>query len=361
MDSSTKPPLFQPDFASYERYYSQRLLPGAAQLSYAGMGVIGLFLLADLWHMGLGTRFAGMALASAVGCGLIGWMAYAMQHPGYEAHRIHWVLWLGNLAMVVMMAGNIMALGRLSYLPMILMYFMLGVLLIAPLVSPLAFMWPHLASVLLAGGVLWLDGYQPSHWLQLLLFSVPAMAFMLLILSVQRRTALQSYQIARQNWLYATTDPLSQLQNRRTWYEAAEAALARAQQQAQPLALLMLDIDHFKAINDQWGHVAGDRVIEQVGRTLQAHCPAGALAGRLGGEEFAVLLPDTQQADALLTAEALRASLAAQQVIEHGQLVRITTSIGVASLSTGSLDELVREADRLLYQAKAAGRNRVAG
>lgn len=361
MDSSTNPPLLQPDFASYEGYYSQRLLPGAAQLSHAGMGVIGLFLLADLWRMGLGTRFAGMALASALGCGLIVWMARTMQHPGYESRRIHWVLWLGNMAMVVMMAGNIVVLGRLSYLPMILMYFMMGVLLIAPLVSPLAFMWPHLASVLLAGATLWLAGYQLSHWLQLLLFSMPAMAFMLIILSVQRRTALQSYQIARQNWLYATTDPLSQLQNRRTWYEAADVALKRAQQQVQPLALLMLDIDHFKTINDQWGHVAGDRVIEQVGRTLQAHCPAGALAGRLGGEEFAVLLPDTRHDDALLTAEALRASLAAQQVIEHGQLVRITASIGVASLTAGSLDELVREADRLLYQAKAAGRNRVAG
>ncbi|MBP7581832.1 MAG: diguanylate cyclase [Vogesella sp.] len=356
-----KPSLLQPEFASYERYYSQRLLPGAALLSYAGMGVIVLFLLADLWHLGLGSGFAGMALASALSCGLIGWMAQTMQHPAYETHRIHWVLWLGNLAMVVMMAGNILVLGRLSYLPMIVMYFMLGVLLIAPLVAPLAFLLPHLASVLLAGGVMWLKGYQLTHWLQLLLFSMPAMVFMLMILSVQRRTAMQSYQIARQNWLYATTDPLSQLQNRRTWYEAAEAALADGVAQARPLALLMLDIDHFKTINDQWGHVAGDKVIEQVGRTLQAHCPPGTLAGRLGGEEFAVLLPDTPHADALLTAEALRASLAAQQVAEQDQLLRITVSIGLSSLQTDSLDELVREADRRLYQAKADGRNRVVG
>lgn len=356
-----KPSLLQQAFASYERYYSQRLLPGAALLSYAGMGVIVLFLLADLWHLGLGPGFAGMALASVLSCGLIGWMAHSMQHPSYETHRIHWVLWLGNLAMVVMMAGNILVLGRLSYLPMIVMYFMLGVLLIAPLVAPLSFLLPHLVSVLLAGGVMWLKGYQLAHWLQLLLFSMPAMAFMLMILSVQRRTAMQSYQIARQNWFYATTDPLSQLQNRRTWYEAAEAALAEAVTQARPLALLMLDIDHFKTINDQWGHVAGDKVIEQVGRTLQAHCPPGALAGRLGGEEFAVLLPDTPHADALLTAEALRASLAAQLVPEQGQLLRITVSIGLSSLQTDSLDELVREADRRLYQAKADGRNRVIG
>lgn len=355
-----KPSLLQPAFLSYESYYSQRLLPGAAQLSYAGMGVIGLFLLADLWLLGPGAGFAGMALASVLGCALIGWMAHSMKHPAYETYRIHWVLWLGNLAMVAMMAGNILVLGRLSYLPMIVMYFMLGVLLIAPLVPPLAFLLPHLTSVLLAGGVMWLTGYQLAHWLQLLLFSVPAMIFMLMILSVQRRTAMQSYQTARQNWLYATTDTLSQLQNRRTWYEAAEAALAEAVTQAQPLALLMLDIDHFKTINDQWGHVAGDKVIEQVGRTLATHCPPGALAGRLGGEEFAVLLPDTSHDNAVLAAEAIRASLAAQLVPEQGQLLHITVSIGLSSLQTASLDELVREADRRLYQAKAEGRNRVA-
>ncbi|MDC7716708.1 diguanylate cyclase [Vogesella sp. DC21W] len=356
-----KPALLQQEFASYEHYYSQRLLPGAALLSYAGMGVIALFLAADLWHFGFGQVFAGMALASVLGCALISWMAHSMQHPAYQAYRIHWVLWLGNLSMVVMMAGNILVLGRLSYLPMIVMYFMLGVLLVAPLVAPLAFLLPHLASVLLAGAVMWLKGYQLTHWLQLLLFSMPAMVFMLMILSVQHRTAMLSYQIARQNWLYATTDPLSQLQNRRTWYEAAAQALAQAATQAQPLALLMLDIDHFKAINDQWGHVAGDKVIEQVGRTLQAHCPPGALAGRLGGEEFAVLLPGTTHDNAVLTAEALRASLAAQLVPEQGQLLHITVSIGLSSLHTASLDELVREADRRLYQAKAEGRNRVVG
>lgn len=346
-------------FDSYEGYYGQRLLPGAALLSYAGIGVVVLFLLSDLWRLGLGWDFAWLTAASVAGSLLIVAMARVMRHPAFARHRVHWILWLGNMAMLCMMAGNVVALGRMSYLPMIMMYFMLGVLLIAPLVSPLAFLLPHLAAICLTGAVMWLDGYRLGHWLQLLLFSVAAMSFMLVILNVQRRTALQSYQLARQNWLNATTDTLSQLQNRRTWYQQAEHALQLAEQYGQPLALLMLDVDHFKRVNDQLGHAAGDLVIEALGKLLKASSPPQALAGRLGGEEFAVLLPATTCTDALLVAEHLRAAIAALPLQLEGQPFRITASIGVANLPASSVDALVREADRQLYLAKAAGRNRV--
>ena len=346
-------------FDSYEGYYGQRLLPGAALLSYAGIGVVALFLLSDLWRLGLGSDFGWLTLASGAGSLLIVAMARVMRHPAFVHHRVHWILWLGNLAMVCMMAGNVVILGRMSYLPMIIMYFMMGVLLIAPLVSPLAFLLPHLTAICLTGAVMWLDGYRLGHWLQLLLFSVPAMSFMLVILNVQRRTAMQAYQLARQNWLYATTDPLSQLQNRRTWYQQAENRLQAAQNQQQPLSLLMLDVDHFKAINDQLGHAAGDLAIESLGQLLLASCPSQALAGRLGGEEFAVLLPDCDAQQARLVAEHLRAAIAALPLRLDEQSFRITASLGLASLPADSLDALVREADRQLYLAKAAGRNRI--
>jgi len=346
-------------FDSYEAYYSQRLLPGAALLSYAGIGVVALFLLSDLWRLGLGADFAGMATACLAGSLLIAAMARAMHQPAFAKRRIDWVLWLGNTAMLCLMAGNVVVLGRLSYLPMIIMYFMMGVLLIAPLVSPLSFLLPHLAAISLTGVVMWLDGYRLGQWLQLLLFSVPAMSFMLVILNVQRRTAWQSYQLARENWLYATTDTLSQLQNRRTWYQQAETSLQQAQTRAQPLSLLLLDIDHFKAINDQLGHAAGDQAIEALGRLLRSSCPPQALPGRLGGEEFGVLLPDSGLQDALLVAEHLRAAIAAMPLQLEGQPFRMTASIGVASVPATSVDMLMRAADRQLYLAKAGGRNRV--
>lgn len=354
-----KPLLDPAHFDSYEGYYGQRLLPGAALLSYAGIGVVVLFLLSDLWRLGLGPAFAWLTLASVAGSLLIVAMARVMHHPAFARHRVHWILWLGNMAMLCMMAGNVLVLGRMSYLPMIIMYFMMGVLLIAPLVSPLSFLLPHLAAISLTGVVMWLDGYRLGQWLQLLLFSVPAMSFMLVILNVQRRTAWQSYQLARENWLYATTDTLSQLQNRRTWYQQAETSLQQAQTRAQPLSLLLLDIDHFKAINDQLGHAAGDQAIEALGRLLRSSCPPQALPGRLGGEEFGVLLPDSGLQDALLVAEHLRAAIAAMPLQLEGQPFRMTASIGVASVPATSVDMLMRAADRQLYLAKAGGRNRV--
>lgn len=354
-----KPPLDPAHFDSYEGYYSQRLLPGAALLSYAGIGVVLLFLLSDLWRLGPGPDFAWLTLASCCGSMLIMAMARAMHHPACARYRVHWILWLGNLAMLCMMAGNVVVLSRMSYLPMIIMYFMMGVLLIAPLVSPLAFLVPHLAALGLIGVVMWLDGYRLSDWLQLLLFSAPAMTFMLVILNVQRRTAMQSYQLARQNWLFATTDTLSQLQNRRTWYQQAEMALQHARQAGQPLSLLMLDVDHFKSVNDQLGHAAGDHAIASLGEMLRAHSPGQAQAGRLGGEEFAVLLPGYTAAQARQEAESLRAAIAALPLQLDNQTFRITASLGVASLPAPGLDALVREADRQLYLAKAGGRNRV--
>lgn len=349
------------DFDSYECYYSQRLLPGATLLSYAGIGVVALFLLADLWRLGPAEDFAGLALGSGVGALFIIWMARSMQHPAYARGRVHWILWLGNLAMLAIMSGNIVVLGRLSYLPMTIMYFMLGVLLIAPLVSPIAFLLPHLTTMLLVGLVLLLDGYHLQHWLELLLFSMPAMTFMLVILNVQRRTAWQSYLLARQNWYYATTDVLSQLKNRHTWYLQAEAAWQAAQTQPGPLALLMLDVDHFKQVNDSLGHAAGDHTIARIGQLMLAHCPPGGLAGRLGGEEFALLLPDTQPQAAWERAQALREAIAAHTLQEQGQTFHVTVSIGLATQACSSLDELVRDADRLLYEAKRGGRNRVVG
>lgn len=346
-------------FDSYEGYYGQRLLPGAALLSYAGIGVVALFLLSDLWRLGPGTDFAGLALASSIGSLLIVAMARTMRQPAFARYRMHWILWLGNMAMFCMMAGNVVVLGRMAYLPMIIMYFMMGVLLIAPLVSPLTFLFPHLATMGMMGLVMWLDGYRLGHWLQLLLFSVPAMSFMLVILNVQRRTAMQSYQLARQNWLYATTDTLSQLQNRRTWYQRAQSRLETAEQQGQPLSLLLLDVDHFKAVNDQLGHAAGDHAIEALGKLLQASCPPSAEAGRLGGEEFAILLPDTPPTDAGRVAEQLRAAIANMPLQLDAHSFRITVSIGQASLPADGLDALVRAADRQLYRAKSEGRNRV--
>ena len=126
-----------------------------------------------------------------------------------------------------------------------------------------------------------------------------------------------------------------------------------------PLALLLLDLDHFKQVNDQYGHAAGDQVLAGVGTALRSVLRARDFAGRNGGEEFAVLLPDTDIAAALEIAERVRAAIA--EVTLPGTGVPVTVSIGVAGFPghASTLERLDRLADAALYVAKRQGRNRV--
>jgi diguanylate cyclase (GGDEF)-like protein len=155
----------------------------------------------------------------------------------------------------------------------------------------------------------------------------------------------------------ATTDTMTGLANHRMFQQTLRTQVAQANRYKLPLSLLLMDVDHFKKYNDEFGHPAGDQVLSQLGRILLDSVRAGDLAARYGGEEFAVLLPHTELATAVNVAERLR-----QLVAEHPFPHRaITLSVGVAALHVHAVDAdgLVHLADRALYAAKRGGRNRV--
>jgi diguanylate cyclase (GGDEF)-like protein len=153
------------------------------------------------------------------------------------------------------------------------------------------------------------------------------------------------------------TDPLSSVLNRRGFEHHAELALLRGGEMA---VLVAADLDDFKKINDSFGHAAGDGVIAHFAAMLVDAAPAGAIVGRIGGEEFAVLLPDALLSDARLYAEAVRTAFAAAQLPVLGVDRGFTASFGVAQRTPDdSLFDLSRRADAALYRAKAGGRNQV--
>jgi diguanylate cyclase (GGDEF)-like protein/PAS domain S-box-containing protein len=163
----------------------------------------------------------------------------------------------------------------------------------------------------------------------------------------------------------AFCDHLTSLANRRAFFEAAELELERAAHTPRALALIVFDADHFKHINDRHGHPAGDRVLCDLANALRDTFRAVDTVARLGGEEFAVLLPSTGMAQALASAERLRALVATRLVAADGAEIAYTVSAGVAILEAeageaGGIDLLIKRADQALYQAKAQGRNRVA-
>ena len=160
-------------------------------------------------------------------------------------------------------------------------------------------------------------------------------------------------------------DTKTGLLNSSTWETEATAEIARAIRTRSPLALALVDIDHFKAVNDTYGHLVGDKALRAVTDALRGQLRAYDLAGRFGGEEFAILLPHTHQANALTIAERLRTRIAAMSIPvddddESGPSVRLTVSIGVTVLDDDSreLTDLLADADTALYYAKENGRNK---
>ena len=177
---------------------------------------------------------------------------------------------------------------------------------------------------------------------------------------VERTEALEAAN--RQLEILSVTDPLTELANRRRFDAALATECARAARSGQPVALLMLDVDHFKNFNDQYGHQAGDGCLRQVAAVLRACARrAGDLPARYGGEEFAVIAAGTDAAAASALAEKMRRHIEALEIAHRDAPAGVVTiSIGVAT-GGGSPDELLRAADRALYRAKQTGRNRVAG
>ena len=155
----------------------------------------------------------------------------------------------------------------------------------------------------------------------------------------------------------ARTDTLTALPNRRAFDERLAIELSRTNRTDQPLALLIGDIDGFKSLNDRFGHAAGDQALTALGRVLVEECRVIDMPARIGGEEFAVLLPATSGADAVVTADRLRAAVSG---IHDGSGRPLTMSFGVAVHPPygDSADALLRAADRALYTAKAEGRDR---
>lgn len=176
------------------------------------------------------------------------------------------------------------------------------------------------------------------------------------------RAALRMKHLQDQLEEQAHLDGLTGLGNRHAMQDRLAAEWAACRRRGSPLALLIADLDHFKRINDEHGHSAGDEVLRRVAQTLRSSVRASDLVARYGGEEFVVIAPECDLSGALILAERFRANLAALRVVVGGRVLTLTTSIGVATaFDPRPIDvrQLLLDADRALYQAKHAGRNMV--
>ena len=236
--------------------------------------------------------------------------------------------------------------------------------------EPLVSRWPAIALFITHGAMFLLrtplnalvhgqesDTVLASAWLSVLslesFLMTIATAFILLAMS-KERTELR-------HKTAAMTDPLTGLLNRRAFLQDAEALLQQQIQRDRPIGVLLVDLDHFKSINDRFGHAVGDKVLQIFARTTRMNLRQTDLVGRLGGEEFTVVLADASVDNAYLVADRLRKAFAASAAVIDGQPLHATASVGVAVIVDPSQDlaHLITLADQALYLAKARGRNRV--
>lgn len=224
-----------------------------------------------------------------------------------------------------------------------------------------------LAALMLARGVYYVVAgqvvvsiAQPLNWVNAL---TPLLVAVLPVIGTTAFVLLCFERIRAELHRAATTDALTGLPNRRTITERASVLLALAHAGQQPFSVAVIDVDYFKAINDQHGHDIGDQVLQAVAASLRAHCRGEEVVGRQGGEEFVALLPEADAAGAHRAAERLRTAVADQSIaVGPDTSLQVTVSIGIATGTSNSLpdfDTLLKRADMALYDAKANGRNRV--
>ncbi|WP_019570809.1 GGDEF domain-containing protein [Thioalkalivibrio sp. ALE11] len=181
-----------------------------------------------------------------------------------------------------------------------------------------------------------------------------------LLAIAHREDTLRHWQFAAMDRLVrmSTTDPLTGVANRRGFFDAAEAARHRTRLEGEPLTVVLLDLDHFKGVNDRHGHAVGDELLRRVARVLIDALKPGETLARLGGEEFGVLLPGVPLERAEKRAQGLRSEVEALCVQSGNAVVRMTASVGVAAwMPEESIDAVLARADLGMYEAKAEGRN----
>ncbi len=185
---------------------------------------------------------------------------------------------------------------------------------------------------------------------------------LLQVVATLAAAAIEKAEVFEEAQRAAVTDGLTGLYNRRYFSQQLEVEVRRGQRYSFPVCLVIMDIDHFKKINDTYGHPGGDQILREVSRRLKGLARHSDVVARYGGEEFAIILPQTPMAGAMTFAERVRLEVGGQKFrLNDGREIPVTISLGVAEYPSHakSVDELLNEADKGLYQAKVSGRNRV--
>ena len=318
-------------------------------------------------HVLLGIWFGLVALNTVVRTVIV--LAYKRKSPS-DVNVPHWerlFVWPQFAAALIWGIGGVLLMPPDMLLYQLVIFF--GLISISAAVANLSTVQSTLEKLTLLAYVLPITLH--FFWQRELIQVTTALVSCVTVFAIMRSMSVQNSMLQKSFHLsyelqlakaqaeqLARTDMLTGLNNRRAFTEQAGAVLSHVRRLGTPVAAIMLDIDNFKKINDTYGHPTGDAALQHLARLLKDSLRESDVCGRVGGEEFAILLPGSGINDARGVAEKLRERLAASTVSFNAQSIAMTASLGV---SCGSLDmqELLRVADTALYRAKEGGRNKV--
>jgi len=333
----------------------------SAQFALLGLWAVGLLLFSALGSRGrIATDLAGVGFLAGAG-GLALWLLRKniLNSAGYVI-SLSWFLFV--VASALLVPEYLVFISAAFFLPILVSGAVIGGW--APFVFAFASIAANGAAVASANSAGTVPGFvnQSSLLIYMLVFAIVALAAALISnsLSEQIQKSLSSlHQQADQMAKLAHTDPLTGLSNRRHLFEKLESEFARAQRYRRPFCLLYIDMDGFKAINDQFGHLFGDEILRGSARAMQAVLRGTDLIARIGGDEFAVLLPETDLVGAEHVAAKLTKSLAAYGSQLSPSLPSLTLSVGVGQISEedDAIEDILARADKAQYLAKSAGRS----
>lgn len=350
--------MTDPLFATYEDFMYEKTRPIAISVTILAAVFLFSYSIVDYATYGMSPVFSRVfwlriqAPLSAIP------FLVALLSKRYHRGRFRAGLILILLGLLVLTYAYIFVDTRIEIIQYSYMYYVVASLSITPFLPVAEFIAMYGVAICATLIMMMVRGLHLSDYLTVGVFALSWFSLSVFSLQKIRRMTIELYEVTRKYHQQASIDALSRLLSRRTWYERSAQELHSSVESGNPVSCIMIDIDRFKTINDTWGHQCGDTAIIAMARAVLSALRSRDIAGRLGGEEFAILLPATAISDALLVAERVRANVEALSVPCAGKILSLSISVGVSS-NEGSVDRLVSQADKNLYIAKREGRNRV--
>lgn len=284
-------------------------------------------------------------------------VVFASYHPFFEHRNVLAITTFGTMGFSAVTLTYLLFGNPVHFVVYSWFFYLVATMMMTPLITNKIFFIMEGYQVTFIALVMAYTNQSIEAMVIFLTLAIPLVGYVFAVILLNRKNGKEAYENALRNHLLMSLDSLSSLLNRRAWYEASR----RVWNGDKGISFMMLDIDHFKRVNDTYGHECGDLVISHVARVLLEQTRECDIVGRLGGEEFGIVLPQTDIQEAKTIAERIRQSIEAMVLSYHEHTINVTVSIGVIRNSEriDDFNTLVTLGDKYLYMAKEQGRNRV--